>query len=188
MPFCGIVAKSVSHHFETMVETITFAGIYIGISILGFLAWFKLNSRNCFWLNRLEALGRGVLIRTGSEQVPHSTPVSTPAKLYLNHSPVIPFACVTVAVAEVAVVSEVVVFVVVMVVVVAVVVVVVVAVVGVHHTTLFDNRKGKLLATCFGEIPCEPLGAKQQRDDLFLGQAARLPHLAAQTTGAKMGW
>ena len=32
-----MVAKSISHHLKTMVETRTFVGIYRGIIILGFL-------------------------------------------------------------------------------------------------------------------------------------------------------
>ena len=36
--------QSNSHHLETMVETITFVGIYRGIIILGVLGWCRISS------------------------------------------------------------------------------------------------------------------------------------------------
>ena len=39
-----MVAKSASHHFETLVKTITFFGIYRGIIIPGFLGWCRISS------------------------------------------------------------------------------------------------------------------------------------------------
>ena len=38
-----MVAKSISHHFETMVETIRLVGIYVGESFIpGFLRWCRI--------------------------------------------------------------------------------------------------------------------------------------------------
>ena len=39
-----MVAKSISHHLEAVVETITFVGVYRGILILRFLRWCKISS------------------------------------------------------------------------------------------------------------------------------------------------
>ena len=42
-PYCGWT-KSISHHFEAVVETITFVGVYSGILILRFLRWCRISS------------------------------------------------------------------------------------------------------------------------------------------------
>ena len=49
--YCGWT-KSISHHFETMVETI-FVGIFKGIIVLGFLRWCRICPPTV-WLDFLE--------------------------------------------------------------------------------------------------------------------------------------